>query len=719
VRQPYEAHDYRASDDPRRGVVSYARRGERMTAGQRRAWERLWPRFGLTLDELDAGGLDVAGWFGREAPLLLEIGTGMGETTAELAAAAPAVNYLAVEVYRPGLAQLLMRLDALGLRNVRLVRGDAMRLLRTHLGPGSLAGIRVYFPDPWPKARHHKRRLVEPGFVALAASRLAVGGALHLATDWEGYAEQMLAACTAEPRLRNEAGGPDGWSARPPWRPVTKFEQRAVAEGRTVRDLLFRRVADQDDRPPTAVVTAVVTAAPPGEERSPASGKIAAVTTAARFTAPVVLPCDPLCSVVRDGVVDVDGDGRIGYVGGAASAPPCPAGLSATRLDGILLPGLINAHAHSPMTVLRGAGGDLPLMAWLRRVIWPAEGRLRAADVRAGMLLGCVEMLRAGVTTSVEMYFYSEHIADAVLEAGSRAIITPGIIAVPGWERLGTWQQMLGAVDAWIDADGLRFGPGSRIELGYGPHSAYTLPPRALADVAAAARERGALLHTHVAESTAEDSALRAEHGSVPMLLAKVGALGGRVLAAHAVHLSDADVDLFARHDVAVAHCPGSNAKLASGIAPTVGLRAAGVPVGLGTDGPASNDDLDLWEEIRLAALLARLATGNAAALTAREVLLMATRGGAAALGRDDLGTLQPGSWADMVHLTTDSPAFVAGADTPDAQLLANLVWAAGSGCVRDVWVAGERVLADGEPTRVDRRRVQAGAAAAAARLTG
>jgi len=229
--------------DPRRGIVSYAKRGERMTPGQRRAWDEHWPRFGVTLDELDArGGLDIDAWFGRQAPLLLEIGTGMGETTAELAAGAPDVNYLAVEVYRPGLAQLMMRAVALDLHNLRLVRGDAVRLLRSHLKPGSVAGIRLFFPDPWPKARHHKRRLVEPGFVALAASRLAVGGVLHLATDWEPYAEQMLAACSDEPSLRNESGRPDGWSARPPWRPVTKFEQRAVADGRTVRDLLFRRI---------------------------------------------------------------------------------------------------------------------------------------------------------------------------------------------------------------------------------------------------------------------------------------------------------------------------------------------------------------------------------------------------------------------------------------------------------------------------------------------
>lgn len=227
-------------DSRRRGIVSYARRSERITPGQRRAWERLWPRLGITLDELGDAPLDLAGWFGREAPLLVEIGSGMGETTAALAAAEPELNYLAVEVYRPGLAHLLLRADELGLDNLRLLRGDAVQLLRTKLAPGSVHGFRVFFPDPWPKTRHHKRRLVEPEFMALAASRLEVGGTLHLATDWEHYAQQMLDAGRAQAWLDN-LGGPDGWVPRPSWRPVTKFEQRAVADGRTVRDLIFRR----------------------------------------------------------------------------------------------------------------------------------------------------------------------------------------------------------------------------------------------------------------------------------------------------------------------------------------------------------------------------------------------------------------------------------------------------------------------------------------------
>jgi 5-methylthioadenosine/S-adenosylhomocysteine deaminase len=439
-----------------------------------------------------------------------------------------------------------------------------------------------------------------------------------------------------------------------------------------------------------------------------------------RLHAPVLLPCDPgTAPVLRDAVLDVAG-GRITHVGPAATAPPAPPGARLERLTGILLPGLVNAHAHSPMTVLRGLGGDLPLHRWLTEAVWPAEGRLRAPDVYAGQLLACAEMLRAGVTTSAEMYFYTDELAAAVLAAGSRAVITPGILEVPGWERLGRWPQLLAEISDRIDADGLRSGPDQRIEIGYGPHSAYTLPPQALAEAAKAAQDRGALLHIHVAETAAEDAAQRAEHGSVPRLLARLDALRGRVLAAHAVHLSDEDIQVFAEHGVAVAHCPGSNAKLASGVAPLARLRAAGVRVGLGTDGPASNDDLDLWEDARLAALLARLDTGDAAALTAHDALLMATSGSAAALGRDDLGRLSPGCWADLVLVDVSGPAFATGLAVPDGQLLANLVWAAGGArVVRHVWVAGRRVLTDGEPVLIDREAAQRAVADSARRLRG
>ncbi|GAA3364634.1 amidohydrolase [Saccharopolyspora gregorii] len=445
----------------------------------------------------------------------------------------------------------------------------------------------------------------------------------------------------------------------------------------------------------------------------------ARMPTALRLHAPIAVPCDADCSVIRDAVVDVDEHGRIGYCGPREGAPPRAQETAVRECGGILLPGLINAHAHSPMTLLRGMGGDLPLLRWLREVIWPAEARLRPADVRAGMELGSVEMLRAGVTTSAEMYFSGESVAEAVLAVGSRVVLGPAVISAPGLEGMGSWQGMVEAVDRWIDADGLRFGPADRIELGYGAHSAYTLPPEALRRIGESAQQRGALVQTHVAEAADEDREQRERHGSVPALLDSLGVLDGRVLAAHCVHLSDADIELFADRGTGIAHCPGSNAKLASGTARLVDLLAAGIPVGLGTDGPSSNDDLDLWEEVQLSVMLARLSTGDAMALTAPGALLAATRGGAAALHRDDIGALEPGRWADVVHLDVDDPAFATGIDTPDEQLLSNLVWAAGSRCVRDVWVAGEEVLRDREPTRVDRRAVQAAARTAAQHVRG
>ncbi|MFS8100500.1 tRNA (guanosine(46)-N7)-methyltransferase TrmB [Lentzea alba] len=210
-----------------------------MTVGQERAWDTYWEKMGNDVKSLPEGPLDFDSWFGRSAPVLLEIGSGMGETTSQLVAAAPELNYVAVEVYKPGLAQLLLRGEHLGgLDNLRVLRGDAVDLLTDHIAPGSLHGVRIFFPDPWPKKKHHKRRLVQPEFVALLASRLSEGGVLHLATDWEHYAEQMLEVCSGERLLTNMY---DGWAPRPDWRPVTKFEQRAVNEGRVSHDLMFRR----------------------------------------------------------------------------------------------------------------------------------------------------------------------------------------------------------------------------------------------------------------------------------------------------------------------------------------------------------------------------------------------------------------------------------------------------------------------------------------------
>ena len=222
-----------------RSIVSFVQRGERMTVGQERAWDTYWEKMGNDVKSLPEGPLDFDSWFGRSAPVLLEIGSGMGETTSQLVAAAPELNYVAVEVYKPGLAQLLLRGEHLGgLDNLRVLRGDAVDLLTDHIAPASLHGVRIFFPDPWPKKKHHKRRLVQPEFVALLASRLEPGGVLHLATDWEHYAEQMLQVCSGERLLTNMY---DDWAPRPDWRPVTKFEQRAVNEDRVSHDLMFKR----------------------------------------------------------------------------------------------------------------------------------------------------------------------------------------------------------------------------------------------------------------------------------------------------------------------------------------------------------------------------------------------------------------------------------------------------------------------------------------------
>ena len=220
------------AEPPRRSVTSFVHHRARLTDGQKAAWDRWWPVRGHEVADLD---YDPTAWFGRGAPLILEIGSGMGESTAALAAAEPDIDHLAVEVFEPGIAALLMRAEAAQLTNLVVLRGDAVALLSERVPDASLAGIRIFFPDPWPKRRHHKRRLVQRPFVALAASKLHPGGTLHMATDWTDYADQMRAAADAEPLLRG------GETPRPPWRPVTKFEARARAEGRDVRDFVYRR----------------------------------------------------------------------------------------------------------------------------------------------------------------------------------------------------------------------------------------------------------------------------------------------------------------------------------------------------------------------------------------------------------------------------------------------------------------------------------------------
>jgi 5-methylthioadenosine/S-adenosylhomocysteine deaminase len=413
-----------------------------------------------------------------------------------------------------------------------------------------------------------------------------------------------------------------------------------------------------------------------------------------RLLAPIMLACDAQCTVVRDAAVDVTADGRIGYAGTRENAPDWTAEIR--DLTGILMPGMVNAHAHTPMSVLRGRGGDLA------PVDWRETATMSAADMRTGMILGSIEMLRRGVTTSTEMYFHTEALIEAVVATGARAVITEAIDD-------GPWESAVESIGNRIDKLGLTTG---RVELGYGPQSAYALPLQALRAIGDEARKRGALVHINVAVTAFEDRPQRAAFGSVPQLLDHVGITHGRLLAAHGVHLDPRDIALFAETGAGVAHTPSSDAKKGVGVAPLVELLAAGVHVGLG-----SNDRLDLLEEARTAAMMARMHGGDPHAMTAATALLMATRGGAQALGRNDIGAIEPGRFADLVHLSADDPAFATGLDVPDDEIIANLLWASGSRTVTDVWVAGERVVERGEPARVDREAIESQVAAVAARL--
>jgi tRNA (guanine-N7-)-methyltransferase len=221
---------------PLRPVRSFVLRQGRLSPAQERALAELLPRYGIAFATAQLAFAEV---FGRHAPVVLEIGFGMGETTAAIAQAHPDRDFLGIEVHAPGVGALLQRIAAAGLPNVRVIRHDAVEVVENMIPEASLAGVHVYFPDPWPKKRHHKRRLLQPAFVHALARRLAPGGYLHAATDWEDYAREMLATFVAEPLLANTA---QDFAPRPPWRPETKFEARGLRLGHTVFDLVFRRV---------------------------------------------------------------------------------------------------------------------------------------------------------------------------------------------------------------------------------------------------------------------------------------------------------------------------------------------------------------------------------------------------------------------------------------------------------------------------------------------
>jgi len=229
-------HTVSSKPSVQRSIRSYVLRQGRMTEAQRDAHARLLPRYGLAFSPAP---LDFAQVFGRSAPTILEIGFGMGETTAEIASTHPEIDYLGIEVHAPGVGALLRRIEARALTNLRIIEHDAVEVLTAMIAPQTLAGIHVFFPDPWPKKRHHKRRLIQVELAGLMASRLVPGGYLHLATDWQDYADWMLDVLAQVPALANTA---EAFAPRPAYRPLTKFERRGLRLGHAVRDLVFRRV---------------------------------------------------------------------------------------------------------------------------------------------------------------------------------------------------------------------------------------------------------------------------------------------------------------------------------------------------------------------------------------------------------------------------------------------------------------------------------------------
>jgi 5-methylthioadenosine/S-adenosylhomocysteine deaminase len=430
-----------------------------------------------------------------------------------------------------------------------------------------------------------------------------------------------------------------------------------------------------------------------------------------RLVADAVFTVDGDDTILTPGAVEIDGR-VISWVGDPGH--PIDAETEVIELGGLLMPGLVNCHGHSPMTLVRSAGDGLPLDRWLNESVWPREALLSDEDVFWGMTLGADELLHNGVTTTCEQYRHPAPVVDALVASGIRAMYTPGIFDVPGGGADNSWPVLLeGACTLFDEMEGRE----GRLHLGFGPHAVYTVPPEGLAAIAEAAQRRNALLQIHLSETQAECRLVEERYGqSAPALLAKQGALEGRVIAAHAVWLDDADMDLLAEHDVAVAHCPGSNGKLGAGIARLADLLSRGIRVGLGTDGPASNDDLHLWDEMRLAAVLARARAADPEAISSSTALRLATRGGGEALGLP-VGALEVGRPADIIRLRTDDPRFTPSIN--QAELLGHLVWAGAGYLVTDVWVAGEPVVEAGHCTRIDSERARAEVGQRARRLGG
>ncbi len=366
-----------------------------------------------------------------------------------------------------------------------------------------------------------------------------------------------------------------------------------------------------------------------------------------------------------------------------------------------LIPGLVNAHTHASMNLLRGYADDLPLMDWLQNHIWPAEARWVSEDfVYQGTRLAVAESLRGGVTCFNDMYFFPDQAARAAAEAGMRAMVGLIVIDFPTVWAKDADEYLEKAIQVH---DQYRKHP--LIGTAFAPHAPYTVSDAPLERIRVLADELDIPVHMHVHETTHEVDEAQARHGHRPLTrLAALGLLSDRLLAVHMTQLAAEEIDRCAELGVSVVHCPESNLKLASGFCPLARLLEAGVNVALGTDGAASNNDLDMLGEMRTAALLAKAVAGDAAAVPAHSVLRMATLNGARALGLEQrIGSLRPGKAADLAAVD-----FGELETQPLYHPISQLVYASGRHQVSDVWVAGRRLLAQRRLTTLDEDRLRA-----------
>lgn len=400
-----------------------------------------------------------------------------------------------------------------------------------------------------------------------------------------------------------------------------------------------------------------------------------------------VVPVDPPGKMLENHALLVR-DGRISGLLPSAETGPGTAREEVRLDEHLLIPGLVNAHGHAAMTLFRGMADDLPLQQWLEGHIWPAEQRwVDAGFVRDGVRLAIGEMLRGGTTTFSDMYFFPEETAACAADAGMRAQVAFPILDFPTAWGSGPDEYLekgLALGDQWRDHD--------RLRIAFGPHACYTVARAVLERIAILATETSRAVQMHVHETAGEVADYTARCGTRPLnLLDQMGLVNPRFQAVHVTQVDDADLDILSRGGAHVVHCPESNLKLASGLCPAARLADTGINVALGTDGAASNNDLDMIGEMRSAALLGKLGAGDAAALSAHQVLRMATLNGAAALGmQDDIGSLEPGKWADCVAVRLDDWQHL-----PVYDPVAQLVYSADAGAVTHAWVAGRPLLTE------------------------